>query len=327
MKALLVFVFVFAYCRSLHIDLSADDDGDDRYRLGKVKLNELQSRTLHPRYGPCWTAALSHLESGCRRLTEDVQHELTMKFVECFLQKTGRPIAQCEDDDVSECTRRMSPEVFSAYTEFFTHTQSICFYLQSTEWQISTEETIDRLTDSSTTVVQKLESAEGVQNELLHKQNDSLRIQQELLKGGAELQQKLEESKVDVQALMLEFQVAASEQKKLKGLIFEVFDRVQALQSIVMGEFTGFYSFIFYALGVAIAYLLTSTPRTSGARFWLFLILTLNIAVEWTIAKCYNVTYASDQLDPVTGHPVDQNVIRLLDYCICFSFKLMLRVD
>ena len=160
----------------------------------------------------------------------------------------------------------MSTEVFSAYTEFFTHTQSICFYLQAGEWQSKTEDTIDRLTDSSAAVVDRLESAEEIQLELLHKQNDSIHIQQQLLDGGAELQQTLEESKVDVQKMAQEFQTAVSEQKNLKDVVFEVIHRVQALQSILMGECSGFYSLVFYLLSLVIAYLLTSTPRTSGAH-------------------------------------------------------------
>jgi len=268
----------------------------------KAKLIELRS---HTRYGPCWTAALESLESGCRQLTEDVQHELALKFVRCFLLKTGRPVESCDDIDKAECTRRMTSEVFSAYTEFFTYTQSICFYLQASEWQITTEETIDRLTDSSASVVQSLQHAEDNQREMLHMQNDSARFQQQLVESGVELQQKLEESKVNVQVMMQEFQKAVSEHQNLKYLITEVFDRVQALQSIVMGEFTGFYSIIFYTLAIVITYLITSTPRTSGARFWLFLILTLNVATEWMLAKWSNV---SGQLDPVTGHPVDENV-------------------
>lgn len=160
----------------------------------------------------------------------------------------------------------MSAEVFSAYTEFFTHTQSICFYLQASEWQSKTEDTIDRLTDSSAAVVKRLESAEDIQLELLRKQNDSIHIQQQLLDGGAELQQTLEESKVDVQKMVQEFQTAVSEQKNLKDVVFEVIHRVQALQSILMGEFTGFYSLVFFLLSLVIAYLLTSTPRTSGAH-------------------------------------------------------------
>jgi len=295
-------------CVSPHIDLALSTD-EDRYQYGKTKLMELRS---HTRYGPCWTAALESLERGCRQLTEDVQHELTVKFVECFFLKTGRQMEPCRDVDRTECTRRMSSEVFSAYTEFFTHTQNICFYLQASEWQASTEETIDRLTDSSANVVHRLESAEDIQVELLRKQNESIRNQKHLLEGGTQLRQTLEQSKVDVQTMMAEFQKTALEQQKLKNVIFEVFDRVQSLQSIVMGEFTGFYSLIFYALATFIAYLMTSTPRTSGARFWLFVILTVDIVTELMIAKWCDV---SDQLDPVTGHPVDANVIHSTFTC------------
>jgi len=293
------------------IDLTSDEA---RYQDGKLKLMELQkSRT---RYGPCWTAALDSLETGCRHLTEDVQHELALKFVKCFLLKAGRP-DPCDDVDKTECTSRMSSEVFSAYTEFFTHTQSICFYLQASEWQMTTEETVNRLTDTSANVVHKLQSAEDVQHELLRKQNDSIHIQQHLLEGGAALQQTLDESKGDVQAMMVEFHKAVSEQQKLKNLLFEVFDRVQSLRSIVLGEFTGFYSLIFYALAIVIAYFLTSTPRTSGARFWLFLILTFNVAAEWMLAKWYDV---GAQVDPVTGHPVDENVIHVVFLYVVVQF-------
>jgi len=62
----------------------------DRYEHGKTKLMELRSQRMH--YGPCWTAALESLETGCRQLTEDVQHELALKFVRCFLLKTGRQV-------------------------------------------------------------------------------------------------------------------------------------------------------------------------------------------------------------------------------------------
>jgi len=201
-------LMIYAFCAVLmcnmsffsgfasRVDLSLSDKA--RYEHGKAKLTELRS---HTRYGPCWTAALESLEAGCRQLTEDVQHALTVKFLECFLRKTGRPMESCDDISQQECTRQMSSEVFNIYTEFFTHTQSICFYLQATEWQVTTEETIDRLTDSSVNVVQRLESAEDIQKELLHKQNDSMRIQQQLVERGTQLRQTLDESKIEVQVI------------------------------------------------------------------------------------------------------------------------------
>jgi len=75
-------------CFGAHIDLSTTDKG--RYKHGKAKLTELRSRSQSQTpYGSCWTAALQSLETGCRHLTDDVQHELTLKFLRCFLLKTG----------------------------------------------------------------------------------------------------------------------------------------------------------------------------------------------------------------------------------------------
>ena len=104
---------------------------------------------------------------------------------------------------------------------------------------------------------------------------------------------------MNVLAMMQEFEDAAleEEEQKLKNLIFEVFNRLQALQSISIGEFTGFYSLVFYILAIIIAYLLTSTPRTSAARFWLFLILSLNVAAEQMLSQWYGVTGQLDHVD------------------------------
>ena len=101
--------------------------------------------------------------------------------------------------------------------------------------------------------------------------------------------------------MMAEFKATTSEQK---DLIFEVFDRIKSLQSIVMGEFSGFYSLIFYVLSILVSYLVTSTPRTSGARFWLFLVMTANIIVERLIIA-WGVP---DKNDTSTTIFIDENV-------------------
>lgn len=256
---------------------STDVSGDERYIHGKKQYEMWQQETKAPRYGECWTAALEELDSGCRGLTEDVQHHLALQFTNCFLIKTGRDPYPCSDQEVTECVRPMTTEAYGSYTTFFTHTQNICFYLLAQIWQESTERTINHLSDNSETVARQLENSSHLQAELMRKQNDSLRNQEKLLESGEELKNSLQESSADVHKMMSEFKEATSEQK---ALIFEVFDRVSQLQSIVMGELTGFYSLIFYALSIVVSYLLTSTPRASGARFWLFSLMTINMVVE-----------------------------------------------
>lgn len=83
------------------------------------------------------------------------------------------------------------------------------------------------------------------------------------------------------------YRLSTSEQR---SLIFEVFDRLAKLQNLVLGEVSGFYSLIFYPLALLTVYLLTSTTRTSAARFWLFVLLSCSLALErcvtyWTVSE------------------------------------------
>lgn len=300
---LLLKLLVHCLCsRQLHLELHGLDE--DRYRRGEAKLTEFRVHAQASSYGDCWSNALSMLDTGCKHLNEDMQQSLAIEFSHCFLLKAGRPTEKCASSEASSvCTRRMQPEAFQAYTEFFTHTQNICFYLQSKLWQEQTENIINRLTDNSVVVSQQLENATELQSELLRKQNASLNNQIVLIHHGEELQKTLEESKNDVRSMMVDLQKSTQEQRTL---IFEVFDRVQSLRSLVMGEFTGFYSLIFFFLAILIAYLLTSTPRTCSSRFWIFVLLTCNIICEWMIA--YVWCCDSDKQDLVTGQLLDENV-------------------
>ena len=198
----------------------------------------------------------------------------------------------------------MASEAYNSYTSFFTHTQNICFFLQAQVWQEETERTISKLADNSEIVAQQLEDTSHLQVEIMKKQNDSIKNQEILLESGIELKKTLEESTVDVQQMMDEFKETTSEQK---ALIFEVFDRVSALQSVVMGELTGFYSLIFYALSIVVSYLLTSTPRASGARFWLFTLMTVNMVLERMLVM-WGVAPTMD----AAGHLIDENVSQFL---------------
>lgn len=64
----------------------------------------------------------------------------------------------------------MSDRAFNAYAQFFTHTQSICFFLANQVWQERTEDTISRLTSSSEKVVNGLEQMEDLQHKSLQSQ-------------------------------------------------------------------------------------------------------------------------------------------------------------
>lgn len=51
-----------------------------------------------------------------------------------YTQSSGRQISECKPDQpIADCTNEetLRDVGFNAYTEFFTHTQQICFHLQS----------------------------------------------------------------------------------------------------------------------------------------------------------------------------------------------------
>ncbi|XP_066283876.1 uncharacterized protein [Branchiostoma lanceolatum] len=250
---------------------------------GRTQLAEIRKRSGDPRYGKCWTTALARVESGCKRLTDDEQSRMAIAFANCHLAKSGRRDYQCKPGQtIQECTQDMDDLAFSTYTEFFTHTQNICFFLQNQVWQESTERTVSMLADNSDKVAQKLEVTAEMQEMVIARQNASLKKQEDILRHEEALRETLKSSTQNVQAAFDQMRQSAREQKALFG---EVFGRIEDLQAMVLGEFTGFYTLVFITLSAIIIYMLTSTPRTSSARFWMFLILLLNAGMERLIAN------------------------------------------
>ena len=258
----------------------------EELRKGKQQYDILQDNSHMPRYGKCWTEAILSLHQGCKQLTEDTQHRLALSFTNCFLQKMGKESYPCSNDqNIEECTKDMKAEAFTSYSNFFTHTKSMCHYLQGQVWQQKTQQTIVKLADNSDQVARQLQDSTELQDKLLKQQNESLVNQKRLIESGQQLDVTIQSSKGDINRLVEDFKSNTFEQR---AMILEVFDKVSVLQSIVLGEFTGFYSMIFYALSVIICYFVTSTPRTSGARFWLFGIMTINIVLERLIVMYYD---------------------------------------
>jgi hypothetical protein len=110
-----------------------------------------------PRYGACWKAALHRLDQGCKQLDDQVQSRLALSFANCFLEKAGIRTYPCEDSaPLADCLANVDNNGFTAYSNFFTQTQNICFFLQSQMWQELTEETVNRLTASSAQVMLSL---------------------------------------------------------------------------------------------------------------------------------------------------------------------------
>lgn len=124
---------------------------------GQLNYNMILRDSQMPRYGSCWKNALNELEYGCKHLTDDVQRRLALRFANCFLEKAGQVTYPCDnDEDISSCLSSMTTNGFTAFTNFFTHTQSMCYFLQSQAWQESTEDTVAKYDELYSMDVTKL---------------------------------------------------------------------------------------------------------------------------------------------------------------------------
>lgn len=117
---------------------------------GRQQYNLVQKKTSIPSFGNCWKDAVASLHQGCQHLDDNTQSGIALEFANCFLQGAGLARHECTTGDTAAkwnklCLSKMSERAFIAYTEFFTHTQSMCFFIMSQLWHEETEKTIDRL--------------------------------------------------------------------------------------------------------------------------------------------------------------------------------------
>ncbi|KAK3102224.1 hypothetical protein FSP39_009736 [Pinctada imbricata] len=233
----------------------------------------MEKQSLVPRYGTCWKGAIKALVDGCKALTDDVQSRLALAYLNCFLEVQGRPTHECDETmSFKECVFFLDDADRGSLTTFFTHTQNICYFLESQMWHDETETTINRLAKNSESVADQLETASELQSKIIEKQGESLQNQHRILATANNLSDSISESSINLQSLSSDLKKTSEQQKLLVKL-----------QTMVLGEISGFYSIVYYVLAMIVAYIVTSTARTSGARLWLFAIITVNIAIEWLL--------------------------------------------
>ena len=280
MRSVILILLLTVMCEC---DITSIDP--DRVSAGKQEYDLLRQRSEMPRYGTCWKNAMITIQTGCKRLTDDLQSRLALAYLNCFLQGQGRDIYDCDmSQPFHKCTANMKDVDRGSFTTFFTHTQNICYFLEAQVWHELTETTIDRLSVSSSHVATKLEESYELQNELMKQQNESMKTQEQILSNAANLSDIISQSSSNIHSMFEDFKKTTQEQRML---ITDVFDRISKLQHMVLGEFSGFYSVIYYTLSIIVSYILTSTSRTGSARFWLFGIMTMNMVVEQGLAPWY----------------------------------------
>jgi len=126
-------------------------------------LHDIQFRA---RASTCMAKILQVLQVNCKLMTDDGQSRLAIQLANCHFQKSGKPTFICSNNmSILNCTQNMYGDSWNTYTEFYNHAsifriyfdvESICFYMQSENWQITTEKTINALTNISETLAKDL---------------------------------------------------------------------------------------------------------------------------------------------------------------------------
>ncbi|XP_023261937.1 uncharacterized protein LOC111654969 isoform X2 [Seriola lalandi dorsalis] len=257
--------------------LSSSGSGPNSER-GRMELRRVQSLASQPRYGECWARALEHLDTRCKDMTSESQSRIALRFTHCHLSSSGRDFPSCpEGSEVSRCTGGMDVVAFNTYTEFFTHTHSICHFLQSEVWQSRAENAMYRLTESSAGVAEQLQSTRQITEDLIEAQSAALQAQQEILHNGEELRVTLKDS---TQGLRVVFSELSSVSREQQVALSELFNRVSFLQSFLLMEAHSLSSCCYNAAALCTSFLLTSTQRSSRARLVLLGLVCLNFYLE-----------------------------------------------
>ncbi|XP_059092170.1 uncharacterized protein LOC131887571 [Tigriopus californicus] len=263
-------------CVSLSLDSGTREE---RLQVGKKKYEMLVTDAKMPRYGPCWKKALQALETGCQNLTDDEQSYMALQFANCFLAKAGQTTYPCSRNQVlSECLKDMDHKAFTTFSDFFTHTHNMCYFLQSQVWHEHTEQTIARLSAASAQMSSNLEDSSNLQMNIIQNQRESLEYQRQIVANGTILSQAISSSKENVKEMLQEFKTSTLEQRTM---IFEIFERLSnKLQNLVVNEVSWLYSVVFYGSCLLVVYLGTATRRTSDARLLLYCVLSLNFLMD-----------------------------------------------
>lgn len=227
-----------------------------------------------PEYGACWSDAVARLERDCDELTEDLQGRLALSFTSCFLEKMGQQPVQCpESQPLSRCrdlSRFLNTTLAPSYVQFFTHTQVICGFLRSRQWQVEAARTISALGASSVRATAELRRAAQAQEMLS-------RHQRRMLHQGLQLEEKVARS-----------HAMLHEQRHLldAGLL-----RIANVQAFFVEQFVTLHALAYYTLAVVLSLLMTASKRTAAARPWLLLLFLANLGMERLLCR-----WASDDV-------------------------------
>ncbi|XP_063416789.1 uncharacterized protein LOC134699027 [Mytilus trossulus] len=228
---------------------------------GKTSFQKFQSKSEFPVYGYCWKELIVSLEKGCKFLTAEIHGKLALSFLNCFLQMSGRPIYECDDQQkFLECTQSMKDTDHILLLNFFIDTKSMCYFLEVQVWNYETQQTINRLTHILGDVNTQLDH--GIINPIMHYLRETLNKFEKLSDSNAYLHDML--SKVINKS---------EEQDQLLSQFNHIVSQISSWSTV-------FFSLLSFTCVLIISFLLTSTPLTKSARPWLLFIAVITFWIE-----------------------------------------------
>ena len=264
-------------------------DGE-RKALGERRLRELERKEED---SECWKSAVARLNATCKLLSDVEQSKLAVEFANCHLEKSGRTTYPCTDDmSVKECTLDMDSVAFQTYTEFFTHTTHICYFLQSELWQERTENTVARLSHTSDQVASKLEESLEYHKLMDEKQTEALSNQQEILDQDKQIANALHDTKEKMDRSFSDMNEMAQKQKMLLtemfGSLQESIDTIRYLMSLLLVEFVGYETFAVLIISWLVVMFL---PQFAYSRFKLHLTIFGELCLEIIVRRLFGYLY------------------------------------
>lgn len=259
-----------------------------------------------PKYGKCWQAAIEHVHESCRDLNEDTQSDVALDLMNCFLEMSGHNTYNCASDKKDNlrkiCINSMTDRAFMVYTEFYTQTINICWFLRGQVWN-------EMIAENSLRLLEYLKVSSEKQEELLKAQEKTLHIQEKLLKNEEHLQKFLQN-----------LYTSTEEHYKMLNVLVGT---MKNLQSWLIGEVSWFNSITFYVIASFVAYIFTSTKRTQDSRLPVMFLLALNVFIERLFAS--HLMSNSNKNISELHENYHTYIWYIRDFFICVSLTILCR--
>ena len=258
-----------------------------RRQLGHDRLEEYKR---YAQSSLCWRNALSDLGTSCKTLSDTQQSRLALAFANCHFERSGRNRYECSiDQDIKDCTNSdvMDDTSFQVYTEFFTHTGHLCYFIQNQLWQENAENTINQLTYTSSETVKKLEVSLEYHRRLDDKQTKTLENQDIILEQENQIASSLKETHSNIDKAFQEMFEKTESQKLMLNDLFDSLSKsiggIQWILSAILGEIMSLETAAFF---IAAFLIVTFLPQFGFSRVWLYFTLIVYGLIEGGVRRC-----------------------------------------